>query len=386
MTNRRSPLSFRPPKLTPRAEFKPELFRKLQFTQGSLLEWQKSQPCPCTTLVGLTPLSDSLNATEEPSIDCPTCEGRGYFYRDTQEIYGLVVSAARNPDFYKLYGERAKGMASITLDPEHMASSWDRFTVIGDRTGRSTVHQVREVREREGDVETLRYPIVTTELETGLSEDQPSVLDVTENDGVVIFRASTQGLTVPTVLDYGVDYRVTGGNIEWLGTVGVAAEGDFIITGDAGGVVPIGTRWRYTAMGQEPREFATLETVELGASGQSTVRMRCTTEGTFGNLAILGLQVTILHELENVDTTARCQLGTSGGVNGNVPPVGGRYSVTYWAHPVYVAQDVPHSHRDTRVSAKSPTGPKWDRMVYQVHAWLETMGPPHGYVQDVTAG
>jgi len=332
----------------------------------------------------VTMLSSDRHETEEASTDCPTCHGRGYFYRDFQEILALVISASRNPVFYQIYGERARGMASITLESEHMAAAWDRFTVIGDNNDQKTVVQTREVRKREGAIDVLRYPIVSTLLETALSEDEPTVLAPTDNDGVVIVRSDWRGRTIPTILEYGIDYRVTAaGAIEWIGAIGQAATGQFTITGTAGGVVPVGTVWRYTPVTGPTLDFVTLETVEIPVSGTVTTTLKCATEGVVGNVSVQNMSVSILHSLDCVNDAAICQLGTSGGVNGNCPPVGGRYSVTYWAHPVYVVQDVPHLHRDTRVALKNPNGPQWARMVFQVHAWLETMGPPHGFSQDI---
>jgi len=56
--------------------------------------------------------------------------------------------------------------------------------------------------------------------------------------------------------------------------------------------------------------------------------------------------------VEGVDFTVTA----AGGIEWVTPPVvGGRWSVSYYASPVYVVTDIPHPHRDTRIGTKRPT-------------------------------
>jgi len=66
---------------------------------------------------------------------------------------------------------------------------------------------------------------------------------------------------------------------------------------------------------------------------------------------------------------------------GNPPAAGGGlYSISYWAHPVYVVKDMGFSARDTFVAFKS-VSPQFKEMVTAVTmAWLEIMGRPGWHV------
>lgn len=223
---------------------------------------------------------DEPTATGESNQGCPDCNGTKLIYHDEQQIQAIVLGASKNPLFYQMYGDHAKGMASITLNPEHMVKPFDRITVL-----ESVIPMTEITIRQEGDKQRLRYPIASAVLNLGAS-GAPTTLVPTTDNGTYIRFADANGVIVSSGSGYpveGTDYQVDDlGQIEWL---------------------------------------------------------------------------------------------TAG------PAVGARMSIDYWCHPVYVANDTPHMHRDTRVTQMTALGGlTWQRFPIQIHAWLEYMGPPGGYV------
>ncbi len=58
----------------------------------------------------------------------------------------------------------------------------------------------------------------------------------------------------------------------------------------------------------------------------------------------------------------------------NPPVTGGRFSISYYASPVYVVVNLPHPHRDTVVGFKRLT-PTFESLPLQAHCMLEYLSP-----------
>lgn len=364
-----SPKSWRPAKLGTPVGLNPDTFRRLIFRRGSRVLWEKAARCPCTVTGSLGEATQT--PTQENLSTCPECFGLGFIHHDPQEIQAVVLAASKNPVFYQLYGEHAKGMAMVTVLPEHMPKSWDRFTVL------DSVHAVSEpIRERTGAKERLRYPVASADLELGEDYDQ-TVRTMTPWNGVYIRRANASGQLVTETLTQDIDYRITDeGELEWLSGSGEYATGEFVGEAEPFTVIPAGTRFEAGIL-----TFVSTQEVEADENGDFTVTLRCETAGEIGNVPTPGFKVVSIDAIDGFPANSEAESveGTSGGVDGNAPAVGERYSIDYWARPTYVVNDTPHPHRDSWTAAKVEGGVQWARYPVQVHCWLETMGPPHGF-------
>jgi len=221
----------RPPiKNTPRIDFPPEEFRKHLYSKGLRARWEQAAECPCRRkgggdLVGATSsMVDILTAagkqgvTGEGRYECPACHGRGYLYHSAQDIIAIFTRVSGDPKGYLPWGEWTKGMAGLTVLPEHVPAFQDRITLT------DSVLVYRETLQRKGAVEGLRYPIVTRALDT-----TPDPLSV----GVLYcIKASATGLVDPVggVMVEDTDFTVTeAGKISWIDGNGGSppAVGDF---------------------------------------------------------------------------------------------------------------------------------------------------------------
>jgi hypothetical protein len=61
----------------------------------------------------------------------------------------------------------------------------------------------------------------------------------------------------------------------------------------------------------------------------------------------------------------------------NAPNEGERYSITYYAHPVYIIMNHPHAIRDTYINFKAPAPYHAELPIY-AEAQLEFYGAPEG--------
>lgn len=148
-----------PVKLIPRADFKPEEFRKLIFAQGLNVRWEQSCLCPCNAPIAASGFQSTLTptaATTRNRPDCQACNGRGYLYHDAQEIKALVTGARKTDERFSQVGgsEYADGQIGLSLLPEHLPAMGDRFTLIDAEL------IYREVITRGASAtDTLTYPI-----------------------------------------------------------------------------------------------------------------------------------------------------------------------------------------------------------------------------------
>lgn len=152
--------SRQPPKLNPRADFKPEEFRKLIFSQGLRVRWELSSACPCSAPASASGFSATLSASSAAPTrnrpDCPACNGRGYLYHSAQEIRALITGARRTDERFSQVGgsEYADGLIGLSLLPEHLPAMGDRFTLLDAEL----LH--REVITRGAtDTDALTYPV-----------------------------------------------------------------------------------------------------------------------------------------------------------------------------------------------------------------------------------
>jgi len=211
-----------PTKLKPAADFDAEAFREMVFSHGLRLTWEQSAQCPCTVRSSdyvsagsrFTQHLDSSSTpgwTGEPRADCPACNGNGYILHSPQDVRAVITSARSNPEPFKIYGEYANGMISVSFLPEHLPGYQDRFTLL------DSVMVYREIRRRTAQpIESLRYPIKrrTLDLQGGpLDFDGVLYCLKTDSNGE-IFDGFTP-LTSANDFDVTVD-----GRIDW--TRGVA--------------------------------------------------------------------------------------------------------------------------------------------------------------------
>lgn len=208
-----SPKSWKPPKLGKRVSLKPLSFRRMIWQDGSVCLWEKSIPCPCSSTTSLK-AGDELSRTGNPRQACE-CKGKGFLYHSPQEIQANVVDASKNPEFYQIYGDHAKGMARITFQPEHLVRAWDRITVL------ESVMPMNDpdVLYVDGEKIRLRYPIASVTLELGSDADE-TVLELQESNGTYIRVAGPDGVLLPDPLLEGVGFQVDGdGQIEILADI-----------------------------------------------------------------------------------------------------------------------------------------------------------------------
>lgn len=104
-----------------------------------------------------------------------------------------------------------------------------------------------------------------------------------------------------------------------------------------------------------------------------------------GVLAVLGTDATGLPQDELLVEGADYLITQDGGLDlrpgdatGRSPAAGQRMSVTYYAHPVYVVQDIPHSTRDRWDQAKKVLPAHFPELV-QARARLEFLGDGGAY-------
>lgn len=161
--NSRAPL-----KLIPRADFNPEQFRKVIFSQGLRVRWQQSARCPCSeTDSGFSTSLTSTGGASRPRTDCMACEGRGYFYHSAQEIRAVVTGARKADERFSQLGgsEYADAEAGFSLLPEHLPALGDRLTLLDSEL------IYREVITRGPTLtDALKYPAISRahDLESGV--------------------------------------------------------------------------------------------------------------------------------------------------------------------------------------------------------------------------
>lgn len=200
--------SRQPPKLIPRADFRPDEFRKLIFSQGLRVRWELSSLCPCNAPATASGFQATLSAsapTRRNRPDCDACNGRGYLYHSGQEIRALVTGARRTDERFSQVGgsEFAEGLIGLSLLPEHLPAMGDRFTVLDAEL------TYREVITRgASSTDTLTYTI---------SQRTHDLAGGAVTFGVRYARSAALSGTVTGGRAYveGADFSTAGGVITW---------------------------------------------------------------------------------------------------------------------------------------------------------------------------
>ena len=259
-----------PPKLNPRADFKPEQFRKVIISHGLNVRWEQAAECPCSQASNAHgfSLGSASISSEQARVDCPACYGKGYLYHSAQTIRAVVTGARKEEQRHGPAGatEYGRGNIGLTLLPEHLPMYGDRFSILDS----AIVYRETLIRGS-GPTDTPRYPIATRSHDLASGN-----------------------------LEFGVRY--------------------LIVADDTGEVNPADTL----------------------------------TEGADFNVT------------------------EAGAINWINPPAEGRrFSVTYYAHPVYIITNHPHAIRDTYINAKAPAPYHAELPIY-AEAQLEFYGSPEG--------
>jgi len=208
-----------PNKLIPRADFKPEQFRKVIMSHGMDLQWQQSAECPCSNPSGTYGFNVSSAASahsEQNRNDCPACFGRGYVWHSSQQIRAVVTGIRKEEQRFSDVGgtEYGNGQIGITLLPEHLPALGDRFTVLSS----AIVYRETIVRGPTL-IDALRYPIVrrSHDLASGVLEFGIRYLILADSNGIV--DVSSQPVK-------GTDYQLSaGGGVQWLNMATAPNEG-----------------------------------------------------------------------------------------------------------------------------------------------------------------
>jgi len=117
-----------------RADFRITEFRKLVQQKGLRLQWEQTLSCPCTTKtqnnfkMNLSGVSDISAKAAGNSPSCPVCNGKGLIRHSAQEIKGIITSATGEEKVDK-YGLVRDERVKITVEPEHLPSYGDKFTL-----------------------------------------------------------------------------------------------------------------------------------------------------------------------------------------------------------------------------------------------------------------
>ena len=149
-----------PVKLQPRADFKPEEFRKRIFSHGLNVRWEQAAECPCNQPAQSGGFSATLSGAqhgERRRSDCPACDGRGYIYHSRQTIKAIVTGARKTDERFSPVGgsEYPEATVGFTLLPEHLAGAFDRFTLLD-----SEIVYRQTLTRGAGTIDTPRYPII----------------------------------------------------------------------------------------------------------------------------------------------------------------------------------------------------------------------------------
>lgn len=210
--------SAKPKKTRPRADFKDDAFRKLIESQGLRFLWQRCIVCPCieTAQDIYPPQNDFSGGFTQPTRrartgnhnpDCPLCKGEGRFYEAGNEVKAVVSRSERNPERFRLWGEDAVGMLHLSLLPECIPGTHDRFVAL------ESIQSMQEVRTRgESPIEALKLPIVSRYLntETGGWRDIEGVRNLIATNAEGKIEPGTESLVL------NLDFLISNtGKIDW---------------------------------------------------------------------------------------------------------------------------------------------------------------------------
>lgn len=147
-----------------RADFIMREFRQLIKQKGLQITWEQTIECPCNQQssqnfgLDLQNVVDIDSDASSNNPDCPTCKGLGLIRHSSQAIQGIATSS-EGEEINGEYGVLRAEEIKFSLEPEHLPSYGDRFTLT------NSVILWREVLEvnAQGKVETSK-PIITRTL------------------------------------------------------------------------------------------------------------------------------------------------------------------------------------------------------------------------------
>lgn len=118
-----------------RIDFRIDDFRKMLQQKGMRMSWQQSADCPCTTK-STTDLGLDLRNVNDIDVsklgsrsDCGLCGGRGTFFHSNIEIRAIVTEN-KALETVEPFGVLQQGDVKITLEPEHLPTYGDHFTLL----------------------------------------------------------------------------------------------------------------------------------------------------------------------------------------------------------------------------------------------------------------
>ncbi len=189
-------------------------FRKAVFTKGLRFWWELGTPCPCRALTSIGTTDPHDTDTLQPDNTCSGCDGTGVLFQSGQFVRGIASGLSdRGVLTGKFSNFMRPGDLHVSLLREHEPDVNDRFMLIDDPAVWT------ETRKREagvGELEELRFPIVTKKLRLGTGngdeEEQPAWTEVR----VLSMRvAGTDGKLLERTLQDGIDFEIVDGRIDW---------------------------------------------------------------------------------------------------------------------------------------------------------------------------
>lgn len=327
-------------------------FRKQILQHGMRIQWQMASECPCVRSLSLTGGSTTITQnTFEKRPDCAACSGNGWLYHSSQEIRALTLGSETQPDGFQVFGYRGTGTIRLTMLPEHLPGFMDRLTFLD-----SVMVYTDIVTRTSATTEQPRYPIVKRTLQLGSSGDA-TVADPTVIGVLNCRKTDTTGVIQTTELVENTDFAVNSdGEIDWtLGLQASTASGTSLLFDNATKTITrTGGNWITDGW-------------KVGSHAVVTGAVLSANNGTYHITAVAALQIQVdIAPTSSLDTTAAF-------AGGMAPAVGSRYSVHYYASPVYIAKTFPFSFRDTRSIKKSSTE-SVRNMPVRVDCMLELLG------------
>lgn len=217
----------------PRADMRPEEFRKFIVNHGLTCTWEQAAQCPCRQMTasmakGFGTVPSLAKGTGGSRRDCPKCAGKGWFYHDSTKTVALFMMGSANPAIAAM-GEAGRGMASITCLPENLPAYKDRFTL------QDSVVIMREGRLRSNEIiEALRFPVAMRAMDTADGELEVGVLYAHKSDDDGLAQLDGE-------LRADVDFVITDdGRIDWT-------------LGDGNGQAPTEGQWYTLTYYHHPR-------------------------------------------------------------------------------------------------------------------------------------
>jgi hypothetical protein len=171
------------------------------------LWWEQAVQCPCRAI---RDLHGRATDTGEPQENCLACGGAGVIYTNAQQIVAMLTSTTESSELYSEFGPYAKGTTFITLLPENIGDTLDRYTLLDG------VRVHGEIRRRTASVtEGMRYPIIQRTFVSGTAGSTGTPQSRTI--GVQYCRAAgLDGTVAAAELLEGVDFAIDAlGNIDW---------------------------------------------------------------------------------------------------------------------------------------------------------------------------